>query len=135
MISKIHPALLAMVVAACVRVPDAQHESARSKMTDVSLDASRSGQKVSLTLTNSSQSTVGYNLCASQLMRRTGGAWTVVPTQQVCTMEIRGLPPGESAQFRHSLPPGVQAGEYQYRTSIEMAGGRTELASHSFFYP
>jgi hypothetical protein len=135
MISKISAVLLAAFLMACIRMPDTQ-QAARSPLLGVSLTASRSGQEVRLRLVNHSSSALGYNLCASRLLRRTGETWTPVTTQVVCTMELRVLQPDETAEFTHALPPDLPAGEYRYGTSIEMplGGEFVELFSSSYAY-
>jgi hypothetical protein len=132
MISKVSSVLLASLLVACIRLPDAQ--SARSPLAGAALTAAPTGQEVRLTLVNHSKSALGYNLCASRLLKRTGQTWTPVTTQVVCTMELRVLQPDETAEFTHALPPGLPAGEYRYGTSIEMplGGEFVELFSNSF---
>ena len=103
----------------------------------VTLNAVKSGNSVDLTLNNGSASAIGYNLCSSALMRRTGNTWTSVATNQMCTMELRTLPPGESAHFRHTLPSGIAQGDYRYETGAEtpLNGERTGVISNSFSVP
>lgn len=72
-----------------------------------------------LTLDNGSTEPIGYNLCTSQLQRQNGNDWTNVPTDEVCTMELRTLNPGADATFEKRLPAGLPAGVYRYVTSIE----------------
>lgn len=96
--------------------------SMSSASTDVvTLTAAQTGDRVLLTLRNGSAAPVGYNLCSSELQRRTGSGWDHVETGGMCTMEIRMLPAGESATFEHTLPSGSAAGEYRYVTRAEGA--------------
>jgi hypothetical protein len=82
------------------------------------------GDTIVLTLLNGSAGDVGYNLCTSALERRTADTWEPVPTDRVCTMELRLLPPGERATFPLTLPPGAPAGDYSFTTRVEdMAAG------------
>ncbi|HXG59302.1 MAG TPA: hypothetical protein VNL91_09790 [Thermoanaerobaculia bacterium] len=101
----------------------------------VRLEATQpSGGAVRLTLVNESAAAVGYNLCQSRLQRRSGRDWTPVQTGEVCTMELRSLPPGQRAIFDKTLPPALPAGEYRYVTSVETPAGTPQrvLASQSF---
>jgi hypothetical protein len=101
----------------------------------VELSAERDGTRVVLTLRNRSDSPVGYNLCSSSLQRRTGTTWRVVPTGEMCTMEIRELNAGGSATFEKTLPANAGRGEYRYVTTIERAGEGVELASNTLTIP
>lgn len=104
----------------------------------VRLNASPTANRtVVLTLTNDSTSAVGYNLCSSGLQRRDGSQWTDVPTDEVCTMEIRTLQPGQSANFEKRLPPSAGAGEYRYVTGVEIPlnGSRVGVQSNTFELP
>src|SRR6185295_1914197 len=63
--------------------------------TNVKLEAQRtSPATILLTLRNSSAQPAGYNLCSSALERRIDDTWTRVPTDEICTMEIRRLASG-----------------------------------------
>lgn len=80
---------------------------------------------VMLTLTNGSEQRVGYNLCSSQLDRKSGAGWERVETGDVCTMEIRSLDVGQSATFDKNLPAGLASGDYRYVTRVEIPAGET----------
>ena len=106
-----------------------------STQRDVTLTAASSAARtVTLTLTNHSSSPVGYNLCTSGLQRRQGGQWVNVPTDEVCTMEIRSLAPGQSATFEKTPPQNAGAGEYRYVTGVEvpLSGSRVTVESNPF---
>ena len=75
-------------------------------------------RRLELQLRNNSQRTLGYNLCASNLERRSGQAWQPVASQRICTMELRTLAPGGEARYAlalEELPPG----EYRATTRVE----------------
>jgi hypothetical protein len=115
--------LVSCLAAGCVRPPDVDSTSAPATVPAVSLAAERSGETVRLTLTNRSDAAVGYNLCSSALLRREGGGWVVVPTDLVCTMEIRMLRPGASDSFRYPVPSGLTRGEYAWQARVEVPAG------------
>jgi hypothetical protein len=81
---------------------------------------SAAGDSIVLTLHNGTDGQIGYNLCASSLTRRTGDSWMAVPSDVVCTMELRLLEGGQSANYRTAVPRGLSPGEYRYHTSIEV---------------
>lgn len=89
------------------------------------------GDSIVLTLHNGTDGQIGYNLCASSLTRRTADGWTVVPSDVVCTMELRLLEAGRSASYRTTLPRGLSPGEYRYNTSLEVMPANERLAISS----
>lgn len=101
----------------------------------VTLTAAKSGEKVRLTLLNESGSAVGYNLCSSSLQRSSGATWENVPTDQMCTREIRQLENGGSATFEQTLPSGLSAGEYRYATTLYGDNESSQVASNPFTVP
>jgi hypothetical protein len=92
------------------------------------------GDSVVLTLHNGTAGQIGYNLCTSSLERQTAGGWEAIPSDVVCTMELRILEAGQEATWRTALPAGLSPGEYRYTTGIEAmpTGGRHVIASSSF---
>ena len=92
------------------------------------------GDTLTLILTNASQEAIGYNLCSSGLERRQGTDWQVVPSNRVCTMELRVLEPGDQATFPVDVPDTLSTGEYRFTTSVDLfdSGGREGLASEAF---
>jgi hypothetical protein len=94
------------------------------------------GDEVMVTLANRSDRELGYNLCVAVLDRREDGDWVEwpEPPAEVCTMELRMLSPGETASFRHTLPPRLVAGEYRFRTDVEapLGEGRVTVTSAGF---
>lgn len=85
-----------------------------------------SGDSVTVTLTTTLEGGVGYNLCTSTLERESGADWTAVPSDRVCTMELRTLQPGEEATFTFVLPIGLEPGQYRYHARVE-AHAATEM--------
>jgi hypothetical protein len=59
----------------------------------------RRRDSIVLTLYNESMRKVCYNLCSSAVERRTTSGWQVMPTDRVCTMELRTLDPADYATF------------------------------------
>ena len=102
---------------------------------DVQLSASPSrttaGSTVTLTLTNSASFTVGYNLCTSAIETADGSN---VPLDRVCTMELRTLQPGRSANYSFELPGNLADGRYRFSTSAEkMDGGARAVVKSNIF--
>jgi hypothetical protein len=92
------------------------------------------GDSIVLTLDNGTANQIGYNLCTTSLERQTAGGWEVVPSDLVCTMELRTLEPGAEAEYRKALPAGLSAGQYRYRTNVELmpTGGYHAVTSSAF---
>jgi hypothetical protein len=91
-----------------------------SNITGVHFGAERvSATSMRLSLDNGAQQAIGYNLCNSELQRRTGSDWARVPSDTMCTMQLMTLNPGHDATFEKDLPAGLEAGEYRFVTSIE----------------
>lgn len=89
------------------------------------------GATVTLTLRNGSRERVGYNLCTSDLQTSAGRS---VPTSRVCTMELRTLEPGGTADHRYKLPLNMPGGSYRFVTQVEwmQSGRRDGVESNSF---
>lgn len=94
------------------------------------------GAEVVLILANPTERQYGYNLCTSLLQRLEGAQWIEVQPglAEVCTMELRLMPPGGRATFTFRLAPGLPAGQYRARAAIEDvdAGTRLLLSSTTF---
>jgi len=106
--------------------------------TNVKLEAQRtSPATILLTLRNGSPQPAGYNLCSSALERRNDDTWTKVPTDEICTMEIRRLASGKTATFEKHPSPSLPAGEYRYTTRVEspVGGKGVVIASDTFTVP
>ena len=83
-------------------------------------DAVAAGDSVTLTLSNESSGDIGYNLCTSSLERQSNGDWQSVPSDRVCTMELRTLGPARQTEYAIELPEELAPGAYRYGTSVEM---------------
>jgi hypothetical protein len=92
------------------------------------------GDSMTLTLRNETAEQIGYNLCTSSLQRQTAGGWEPVPSDVVCTMELRTLEPDQDASYRTALPDDLSSGRYRYSTGIEamQTGGGYGIMSNSF---
>lgn len=92
------------------------------------------GQRVTLVLRNSGAGTLGYNLCTSALTRQAAATWDPVPSDRVCTMELRSLEPGNEDTFDLELPLDLQPGTYRFETRVERfdEGESDELATEPF---
>lgn len=121
-------ALLAVVaLAACAPVSQTTRSAEDAIVSDVRLLARTAGTaRVLLTLENDSSGQVGYNLCASTLERQIGDQWTAMPSDEVCTMELRTLDPARSVAYEKDLPSGLAPGEYRYVTSVESPLGAAQ---------
>ena len=127
--------LLVVILAACTQVPPASQTSGVT--ADVLLSAERvSPRSIRLALDNGASQPIGYNLCHSELQRRSGTDWVRVETGEVCTMELRTLNPGHDATFEKDLPASLSAGDYRYVTSVEKPlGGPSILVATAPFTP
>lgn len=125
--------VLTALLIACAPVTPAPSTSAPIFFTAERVAAGR----IRLALDNGSSAPIGYNLCTSELQRRSGTEWTAVPTDEVCTMELRTLDPGHDATFEKRLPSGLAAGDYRYMTRIESPVGGTmvSVATEPFQLP
>lgn len=86
---------------------------------------------VTLTLRNGSEEQVGYNLCTSDLQTAGGGK---VPTNVVCTMELRTLEPGRTATYGYKLPVNMATGSYRFATQVHWTdSGRTDRIRSNIF--
>lgn len=92
------------------------------------------GDSVTLVLENGSDAEIGYNLCPSSLTRQAGSDWTVVPSDRMCTMELRMLQPGGTDRFTLQLPDDLKPGTYRFQTIVERTtgGGLETLVTEAF---
>jgi hypothetical protein len=126
-----------LLLLACA-APDPSRGAGGTPEVELRVDqaAASPGGEATITLVNHSASEIGYNLCPAVLDRRSGGEWSEEPLRpaEVCTMELRILAPGESAEYRHTIPPGIREGEYRFRVGVEapLGGDRVEVASGAF---
>lgn len=118
---------------ACAPVTPPPQEPSRVGAVTLAAETAGPG-RIRLILQNGFDGPVGYNLCTSALERRQDGTWVNVPTDDVCTMELRSLPAGQDATFEKRLPSGIAAGEYRYVTSVEIPVGdpQTRVATPGF---
>lgn len=90
---------------------------------------------ISMRLTNRTGRTLGYNLCRSQLQRTADNEWRTERSSlaEVCTAELRGLRPGQSATFVFR-PGNVRNGTYRIRTELNdpQGGPPVEAVSNPF---
>lgn len=133
------PALV--LLAACAPMPPADGADGANGGTAVAelrVDRAsyRPGDPIRVTLVNRSDDSIGYNLCVTALDRRNGATWNdaSLPLAEACTMELRTLAPGATADFDHTLPTGITAGDYRVRTAVEapLGGSRVGVASGAF---
>jgi hypothetical protein len=125
---------LSVLLAACTPVTPAPQPSTLPP-AGLFFTAERVGAgTIRLALDNGTSEPVGYNLCSSELQRRSGTGWTRVDTDEVCTMELRTLNPGHDATFEKRLPSGLAAGDYRYVTGVEspLGGSRVVVATEAF---
>lgn len=100
----------------------------------VSPDQPARGEQVTLILRNQSAAMAGYNLCTSSLMRQVPDGWQPVPSDRVCTMELRTLEPGDEASFPLQLEVDLASGTYRFETRVELleTGGSEQIATEPF---
>ena len=115
--------------------PPANGSKAPEPSGEVTLSAApartAAGGTMTLTLRNGSSERVGYNLCTSGIETSAGRA---VETGRICTMELRTLEPGRSANYAYELPDNLADGTYRFLTSVERMGSgrRGAVRSNSF---
>jgi hypothetical protein len=75
------------------------------------------GSSATLELRNLGDDEIGYNLCGSQLQRRTSAGWQTEATLPgpgvACTLELRLLPAGATVAGLVTLPGRLPAGTYR----------------------
>lgn len=89
------------------------------------------GETMTLALRNNSRQQIGYNLCTSRLESARG---RTVPSDRICTMELRPLRPTQVATYRYDLPARLDPGSYRFATQLDIPGenaGRV-IFSNSF---
>ena len=110
----------------------APNQSAPVPTGSVSLSAAparaAAGSAMTLTLRNGSSETLGYNLCTSGLQT---GAGAAVPSDRICTMELRTLQPAASASYSWELPADLAPGRYRFTTGIEWMDSNRRGSVHS----
>lgn len=123
-----------LLLAAACGPPASRGSAPEDVRLEVEPGTAAAGDSVTLVLTNGSSAAVGYNLCTSALERRTDDGWEAVPSDRICTMELRTLPAGGEARYSLAVEPGLTAGDYRYRTDVERldTGARESIASGAF---
>lgn len=130
-----HFTLLVALFVACAPVA-APVPDPEPSIAGVRFEATSTSGEVVLTLHNGTDAPIGFNLCSSRLERREGTVWTHIPTGEMCTMEIRSLPAGETARFEKTLPAKLAGGVYRYTTIVDLPNDeRLVLATEPFSRP
>ena len=92
---------------------------------DTDLLTYRPGTRVGLSLVNVSATTLGINLCLSQLVQE--DRKTVGPSSgEACALEAEGLEPGARVDARKTLPASTPAGTWRYETTLRLPSGDAE---------
>lgn len=118
--------VLVFAVSGCIRhAPDARPVTFDSDEVTLSAEQRRTDM-VLLRLRNGSGNAVGYNLCATAI-ERNDGVWSPLPSDLVCTMELRTLAPGATATFERELSTAVTPGRYRFVTSVEAPLGSRSI--------
>ena len=96
--------------------------------------AAAPGDSITLTLTNGTSTQIGYNLCTTGLERQEGSGWEAVPSDRICTMELRSLEAGQQTRYRSTLPDPLSPGDYRAFTTVELMGpgNRETVRSDTF---
>jgi hypothetical protein len=89
----------------------------------VSPDSVAPGGTLTLTLANRTGERLGYNLCTSAIETAAGAT---VPSDRVCTMELRTLEPGDSGNYSFELPQELAPGSYRLTTSVQRMDAGTQ---------
>lgn len=90
----------------------------------VALESTVVADSLEIVLLNGGSSDVGYNLCLSDLESEATG-WAPVwwySADEVCTLQMDHLHPGDSATFRHVIVSSLSSGRYRWRTDVSVAG-------------
>ena len=79
----------------------------------------RPGADVTITLTNGTRQTFGYNECTRTIERQEGSGWTAVAEpDRICTMHLALLQPNSTASARTDLPANIRAGSYRLSLAL-----------------
>ena len=76
------------------------------------------GDSLELVPSNGTSDLIGYNLCPATLSIEVRGDWTPVPSDRICTMELRTLDPGREGRYDLQLPADLEPGRYRYQTDV-----------------
>jgi hypothetical protein len=125
---KMFALLLVLVCGGCANGLLASDHAHATLRTDRSEYAP--GEAATLELANTSRGSVGYNLCFSQVERRSGAGWTLAQgTRQGCIAVLLMLKSGERVTDQLLLPAELPAGTYRITTRIEQPDGDARRVS------
>lgn len=131
--------ILSLILAGCSGRPTEPPRTGEIRHPGVvQLRAERtSPTAILLTLRNESGGLIGYNLCTTAMERRSGDSWNAVPSDGVCTMELRTLASGGTATYTRQMPANLPAGDYRFVTRIEipLGGGHDRIVSNTITIP
>lgn len=86
----------------------------------------------SVTLSNESGRSVGYNTCGSVRDQRTGSTWQRIIPMRLCTQELYILPPGEQITFEEAISDEWVPGEYRISLMVHPDGEPVTLSTGTF---
>lgn len=96
----------------------------------------RPGEVASLNLNNPLDERIGYNACTWTLERQRDEGWEPAPyeDERACTMELRTLEPGDTANPGFRFDERLPDGRYRFRAILHLldSGTRTVHRSGSF---
>ena len=110
-----------LLLCACASTPEPAPGDVALEL-EVEPEEVAAGDSITLELDNESSESVSYNLCSSGLEHNQAGAWHPIPSNRMCTMELRTLAPGEETRYPLEMPGGLEAGEYRFLTNLDMMG-------------
>lgn len=93
------------------------------------------GDAVTLILGNGTGTAVGYNLCLSGLLVRSGEEWQPLPSDEVCTLELRNLLPGAEARYGSGLPESLEPGIYRFWTVVDLRTSEPQVSAITAPFP
>lgn len=107
--------LVVLALAGC------RSSTAADRFVEVTTDRReyRTGNVVTVTVTNVSAEPIGYNLCVHRIERRTAGGWRMAsafpPPGSACIAILLTLEPGASTAIQVRLPQELPGGIYRVR--------------------
>lgn len=85
----------------------------------------RPGERVGLSLVNTSATNLGINLCLSRVVSEDGA--TAGPGDgESCVLEADPLEPGQRVDARKTLPSTIAVGTWRYETTLRLVSGAGE---------
>jgi len=82
-------------------------------------------------LVNGGSGAVGYNLCSSWRERETATGWERIEPFRVCTADLPGLAPGETATWREPVDPYWGEARYRMGTMVWPTGSSAPVTLHT----